>query len=49
VQNGFNTIANNLNKLKQGDSLATVLGGEKGLEQWVAQLNAYAAATGMTA
>lgn len=49
VQAGFDLIANNLNALNSGASLTDVLGGEEGMRQWVEQLNAYAAATGMTA
>ena len=49
VTAGFNNIANNLEALQNGASLQDVLGGEQGLTDWVNQLNAYAAATGMTA
>lgn len=49
VQAGFDLIANNLNALNSGASLTDILGGEEGMRQWVEQLNAYAAATGMTA
>ena len=49
VQAGFDLIANNLDRLNSGESLESVLGGPEGLAAWVDQLNAYAAATGMTA
>lgn len=50
VQAGFDAIANNLEALQNGTmTLTDCLGGEQGLKDWVNQLNAYAAATGMTA
>ena len=49
IQAGFDLIANNLERLQNGISLQEIFGGEEGLRQWVEQLNAYAAATGMTA
>ena len=49
IQEGFDLIANNLDRLNNGASLQDVLGGPEGLQNWVDQLNAYAAATGMTA
>lgn len=49
VQAGFDLISNNLTALQNGASLQDVLGGEEGMRAWVEQLNAYAAATGMTA
>ena len=50
VQAGFDNIINNLSALQSGEtSLANIFGGEAGLQEWVNQLNAYAAATGMTA
>lgn len=49
VQAGFDLIANNLTALQNGANLQDVLGGEEGMRAWVEQLNAYAAATGMTA
>lgn len=48
IQEGFDLIANNLDRLQNGASLASIFP-EGGLEAWVEQLNAYAAATGMTA
>lgn len=45
----FTTIQDSMAELENGASLADVLGGEGGLEDFVNQLNAYAAATGMTA
>ena len=50
VQAGFDNIANNIAALSNGSmSLADIFGGQAGLEEWVNHLNAYAAATGMTA
>lgn len=49
VQAGFDLISNNLAALQNGANLQDVLGGEEGMRAWVEQLNAYAAATGMTA
>ena len=49
IQEGFDLIASNLDRLNNGASLQDVLGGPEGLQNWVDQLNAYAAATGMTA
>lgn len=49
VQAGFDLISNNLTALQNGANLQDVLGGEEGMRAWVEQLNAYAAATGMTA
>lgn len=48
IQEGFDLIANNLDRLQNGASLESIFP-EGGLEAWVEQLNAYAAATGMTA
>ena len=49
VQAGFDTIASNMERLQNGATLAEVFGSEEDLANWVQQLNAYAAATGMTA
>ena len=50
VQAGFDNIINNINALRNNKmTLAEAFGGEDGLRTWVEQLNAYAAATGMTA
>jgi len=45
----FETIQNSMADLAAGASLQDVLGGPGGVEAFVEQLNAYAAATGMTA
>lgn len=45
----FGIIQDNMTALQNGASLQDVLGGPGGLEAFVEQLNAYAAATGMTA
>lgn len=49
IQEGFDTIANNMERLQNGATLAEVFGGQEDLNNWITQLNAYAAATGMTA
>lgn len=46
---GLNNISSSMTALQNGASLADVLGGEQGLADWVANLNAYASATQMTA
>ncbi|MBO7078994.1 MAG: phage tail tape measure protein [Bacilli bacterium] len=45
----FQTIQENMSALEGGASLQDILGGPGGVEAFVQQLNAYAAATGMTA
>lgn len=50
VAEGFNKISGSMDELLSGDkSLADVLGGPEDLAAFVENLNAYAAATGMTA
>lgn len=50
VASGFSAIQQNMDALLSNDkSLSDVLGGPKGLDAFVKDLNAYAAATGMTA
>lgn len=50
VASGFSAIQQNMDALLSDDkSLSEVLGGPKGLKAFVKDLNAYAAATGMTA
>ena len=50
VQAGFDNIIANAQALTDGSmDLSQAFGGDAGLEAWVNQLNAYAAATGMTA
>lgn len=45
----FALIGNSIDELSNGKSLQDILGGPGGVEEFVNQLNAYAAATGMTA
>lgn len=49
VAAGFNTISASMTALQNGSSLADVFGSKKDLNDWVANLNAYASATQMTA
>lgn len=49
VAAGFNTISASMTALQNGASLSKVMGGPKDLANWVANLNAYASATQMTA
>ena len=50
VQAGFDNIVTNAEALTNGSmDLSQAFGGDAGLQAWVDQLNAYAAATGMTA
>lgn len=49
VAAGFNTISASMTALQNGASLADVFGGQEDLNAWVANLNAYASATQMTA
>lgn len=49
VAAGFNTISASMAALQNGASLSEVMGGPEDLANWVANLNAYASATQMTA
>lgn len=49
VAAGFNTISASMTALQNGSSLADVFGSQEDLNAWVANLNAYASATQMTA
>lgn len=49
VAAGFNTISASMTALQNGASLSEVMGGPEDLANWVANLNAYASATQMTA
>ena len=49
VAAGFNTISASMTALQNGASLADVFGSQEDLNAWVANLNAYASATQMTA
>lgn len=49
VAAGFNTISSSMTALQNGASLSEVFGSQEDLNAWVANLNAYASATQMTA